>query len=91
MGERTLRRLLIVKSFFVAAIRSANRIDVKDDGDGMSIDTLTDVYLTIGCRHRAIERAAALLHGGFERRDGAVVKSFTQRIRNWLARVCAFG
>ncbi len=36
-------------------------------------------------------RALALLHGGFERRDGAVVESFTQRIRNWLARVFAFG
>ncbi len=57
----------------------------------MSIDTLTDVYLTIGTSHRAIERDAALLHGGFERRDGAVVESFTQRIENWLARVCAFG
>jgi hypothetical protein len=33
----------------------------------------------------------ALLHGGFERRDGAVVESFTQRVRNWLARVYAFG
>jgi len=33
----------------------------------------------------------ALLHGGFERRDGAVVESFTQRVGNWLARVCAFG
>ena len=33
----------------------------------------------------------ALLHGGFERRDGAVVESFTQRGRNWLARVFAFG
>ena len=35
--------------------------------------------------------SVALLHGGFERRDGAVVESFTQRIRNWLARVFAFG
>ncbi len=34
---------------------------------------------------------AALFHGGFERRDGAVVESFTQRGRNWLARVYAFG
>ena len=33
----------------------------------------------------------ALLHGGFERRDGAVVESFTQRGRNWLAPVFAFG
>jgi hypothetical protein len=36
-------------------------------------------------------REAALLHGGFERGDGAVVESFTQRARNRLARVCAFG
>jgi hypothetical protein len=35
--------------------------------------------------------AAALLHGGFERRDGTVVESFTRRVRNWLARVYAFG
>ena len=33
---------------------------------------------------------AALLHGGFERRDGAVVESFMQRVGNRLARVCAF-
>ena len=33
----------------------------------------------------------ALLQGGFERRNGAVVESFTQRGRNWLARVFAFG
>ena len=38
-----------------------------------------------------LRRHAALLHGGFERRDGAVVESFTQRGRNRLARVCAFG
>jgi transposase len=39
----------------------------------------------------AIARALALLHGGFERCDGAVVESFTRRGRNWLARVFAFG
>jgi len=38
-----------------------------------------------------ISRTAALLHRGFERREGAVVESFRQRIRNRLARVCAFG
>ena len=45
-------------------------------------------------RHRVAEAVgprAALLHGGFERGDGAVVESFTQRARNRLARVCAFG
>ena len=56
---------------FVAAIRSANRIDVKDDGDGMSIDTLTDVYLTIGTSHRAIERDATRSSVGTER-DGEI-------------------
>lgn len=41
---------------FLNAIRSANRIDVDDDGDGMSITTLKDVYLTIGTSNRARER-----------------------------------
>lgn len=43
---------------FVAAMRSANRIDVDDDGDGMSARMLRDVYLTIGTSHRAREREA---------------------------------
>jgi signal transduction histidine kinase len=42
---------------FVTAVRAANRIDVDDDGDGMSARTLRDVYLTIGTSHRARERA----------------------------------
>jgi hypothetical protein len=42
-------------------------------------------------RGRPTRRNAALLHGGFERREGAVVESFRQRVRNRLARVCAFG
>ncbi|MCK1440756.1 sensor histidine kinase [Bradyrhizobium sp. 15] len=41
---------------FVAAVRAANRIDVDDDGDGMSARTLRDVYLTIGTSYRARER-----------------------------------
>ena len=40
---------------------------------------------------RSTGLAAALLHGGFERRDGAVVESITQRVGNQLARVYAFG
>jgi hypothetical protein len=39
----------------------------------------------------SILTVVALLHGGFERRDGAVVESVTQRVGNQLARVYAFG
>ena len=35
--------------------------------------------------------AMGIVNAAIEGRDGAVVESFTQRIRNWLARVCAFG
>ena len=45
----------------------------------------------MGCGFNNRANSVALLHGGFERRDGAVVESFTQRGRNWLARVFAFG
>lgn len=41
---------------FVAALRGANRVDVDDDGRGMSKDTLERVYLTIGTGERARER-----------------------------------
>ncbi|MBV1686359.1 ATP-binding protein [Novosphingobium sp. G106] len=46
------------KREFVAALRDANRIDVDDDGDGMDIETLESVYLTIGTGQRARERDA---------------------------------
>jgi hypothetical protein len=45
----------------------------------------------MGCGFNNRANSVALLHGGFERRDGAVVESFTQRGRNRLIRVCAFG
>lgn len=44
------------KREFVAALREANRIDVDDDGTGMSEATLERVYLTIGTGERARER-----------------------------------
>jgi len=44
------------KREFVAALRGANRIDVDDDGTGMSEETLERVYLTIGTGERARER-----------------------------------
>lgn len=47
---------------FIQAIRSANRIDVEDEGDGMSMDTLKDIYLTIGTSNRARQKRLALAH-----------------------------
>ncbi|MBZ9648186.1 ATP-binding protein [Sphingobium sp. 3R8] len=44
------------KREFVTALREANRIDVDDDGTGMSEATLERVYLTIGTGERARER-----------------------------------
>ena len=41
---------------FIVVLRGANRIDVDDDGDGMSAETLEGVYLTIGTGNRARER-----------------------------------
>lgn len=48
---------------FLKAIQGANRIDVDDDGDGMSMRTLRDVYLTIGTSNRAREREEIERHG----------------------------
>lgn len=44
------------RSAFVEALRSANRIDVDDNGDGMSMDILNSVYLTIGTSYRANQK-----------------------------------
>jgi signal transduction histidine kinase len=41
---------------FIEALRSANRIDVNDDGEGMSMDILEGVYLTIGTSYRANQK-----------------------------------
>ena len=41
---------------FIATLRSANRIEVDDDGDGMSMDILQSVYLTIGTSYRAQQK-----------------------------------
>ena len=45
------------RNAFATCIREANYISIDDDGDGMSIDTLKDVYLTIGTSNRARQRA----------------------------------
>jgi hypothetical protein len=39
---------------------------------------------------RKQDQKVALLHGGFERQEGAVVESFTRCVGNELARVFAF-
>ncbi|WP_158278021.1 sensor histidine kinase [Caulobacter endophyticus] len=51
------------KRDFVAAFREANKIEIDDDGDGMSADTLEEVYLTIGTGNRARERERLLAAG----------------------------
>ncbi|MBY5701214.1 hypothetical protein GOL26_09435 [Sinorhizobium medicae] len=44
------------RSDFIEALRSANYIEIDDDGDGMSMDILKDVYLTIGTSYRADQK-----------------------------------
>jgi len=44
------------RSVFLEALRSANQIEVVDDGEGMSMDILERVYLTIGTSHRAAQK-----------------------------------
>jgi signal transduction histidine kinase len=56
---------------FADAVRSANRIDVDDDGDGMSMRTLRDIYLTIGTSNRARERESG--RRGGRKPDGRLI------------------
>lgn len=41
---------------FLEALRSANTIEVDDDGEGMSLEILETVYLTIGTSYRAEQK-----------------------------------
>ena len=41
---------------FLQALRSANMIEIDDDGDGMSLEILENVYLTIGTSYRANQK-----------------------------------
>ena len=56
------------KEDFVTAVRRANYIEVDDDGDGMSMEILKDVYLTIGTSHRARQQESEFAGGGSRRR-----------------------
>ena len=49
------------KKEFTRLIREANYIEVDDDGEGMSIKTLRDVYLTIGTSNRSHQRNKELM------------------------------
>lgn len=44
------------RTAFIEALRSANRIDVDDDGEGMSLHILQSAYLTIGTSYRADQK-----------------------------------
>jgi signal transduction histidine kinase len=44
------------RSEFVRALRAANTIEVDDTGDGMSLEILEQVYLTIGTSYRADQK-----------------------------------
>ena len=44
------------RSEFLQALRAANMIEIDDNGDGMSLDILENVYLTIGTSHRANQK-----------------------------------
>jgi signal transduction histidine kinase len=59
-GARLERRLSAAqtKADFLAVLRSANEIEIDDDGDGMSLELLRDVYLTIGTSYRADQKRA---------------------------------
>lgn len=49
------------RAAFIDALRSANRIDIDDNGEGMSLDILESVYLTIGTSYRADQKRARYL------------------------------
>ena len=49
---------------FVECIRRANCIEIDDDGEGMSIQTLNDVFLTIGTSNRARQRSRRASQNG---------------------------
>lgn len=55
---------------FLEALRSANRIEIDDDGKGMSRRLLENVYLTIGTSWRAKQKRAQRRAGGDASRDG---------------------
>ncbi|TGT71812.1 MULTISPECIES: ATP-binding protein [unclassified Mesorhizobium] len=57
------------RSTFIDALRSANRIDIDDNGEGMSLHILQSVYLTIGTSYRADQKSQQYLEDSEEQRD----------------------
>jgi len=50
--ERSAGRPRLFRAALKAAYRRHNWIEIKDTGEGMSLDVLSDVYLTVGTRSR---------------------------------------
>ena len=68
-GSTTLQRQLRTansRETFLDCIRRANTIEIHDDGEGMSIETLNEVYLTIGTSNRAHQRSRHRSHSPTE-------------------------
>ncbi|KQO70631.1 sensor histidine kinase [Methylobacterium sp. Leaf88] len=57
------------KDAFLNVLRSANFIEIDDDGEGMNEDILTNVYLTIGTSYRARQKNLELQSAGDEEED----------------------
>lgn len=70
----------------IEALRRANYIEISDQGSGMSMRDLTDIYLTIGTAHRARERTASVAAGHLKRILGekGIGRLSTMRLGNML-------
>ncbi len=75
-----------------AAYRRQNWIEIRDKGEGMSLDTLTDVYLTVGTRSRRRMNVAGATYLGdkgvgrlsaMRLGDHLTVTTTTADDRNW--------
>jgi signal transduction histidine kinase len=59
--SRSALEVAETKTELLRALEEANFIEVRDSGEGMSCEQLSDVYLTIGTRSRLDQRERALL------------------------------
>ncbi len=51
----------------IEVLDEANYIDIEDTGEGMSLNDLNDVYLTIGTRSRLVQRSRLMSSGNGQR------------------------
>jgi hypothetical protein len=78
--ERTAGRPRRFRAALKAAYRRHNWIEIKDTGEGMSIETLSDVYLTVGTRSRRRMNVAGASFLG----DKGVGRLSAMRLGNYL-------